>query len=163
MIDANGFPIDIAFQKLYTDELPSFINTLKSIDNLPDSMLESLSTVEKNIEQQKTLLSPSTKEGLAGLFAAGAATGLGGLAGGIFGKLQKKQQIKKLSGKRLVAIQDNATHFNDTIARMQQLLGKGNGMKPDYKQLSPQEQQELLVLAEEMKTLSEELSEELAA
>ena len=166
----NHKDFDITFRRLYTDELPSFIDSLKSIENLPDSLRDSITTVEKNIEQNKTLLEPFVSGGLADLInpadyiPVGAMAGsLAGVAGGIFDKIHKKKQIKKLSGKQLIAIQDNATHFNDTIQRMQQLLGKEADLKPDYKQLTTQEQQELLSLAEEMKKLSKELTDELAA
>ncbi len=160
---------DINFRRLYLDELPSFIDSLKSIENLPDSLRDSITTVEQNIEQNKILLTPLVEGRLAGIgdivgcgMAAALSGGIPGVAGGIFGILSKKKNIKKLSGKRLVAIQDNTTHFSDTIQRMKLMLGKHKDSKPDYKQLAPQQQQELLSLVEEMKTLSEELSTELA-
>ena len=153
-----------SFQHLYTDELPAFIDSLKSIENLPASMRESIATLEQNIEQNKKLIEPLVSGGISDMLGSvGAVAGTGGIAGGILGKIAKKQAIRKFSGKKLVAIQDNATHFNDTIARMKRLIGGTQDSKPDYEHLTEQEKRELLVLAEEMKTLSEELTEQLAA
>ena len=154
--DSNS--LNITFQRLYADELPAFIDSLKSIENLPVSVYESISAAEQNIEQNKKLIEP-----LVSGSTAGAMVGTGGIAGGILGALAKKQHMKKLSGKKLIAIQDNATHFGDTITRMKQLIGSPENTKPDYEHLTEQEKKELLVLAEEMKTLSEELTEQLAA
>jgi len=149
------------FQRIYSNELPEFIDTLKSMEHLPDSLRETLSAVEKNIEANKAQIAPLLPGGIAeAVLPAGIA---GGAVGGLFGRLHKKQQMKKLSGKKLIAIQDNATHFNDTIYRMEQLLGKNRNGKPDYENLTPEEQRELHALAEEMKRLSEELTEQLAA
>ena len=151
------------FQHLYTDELPAFIDSLKSIENLPASMRESIATVEQNIEQNKKLIEPLVSGGISDVLGTAGATVGGGFAGGILRALAKKQHMKKLSGKKLVAIQDNVTHFNDTIARMKQLIGSSENTKPDYEHLTAQEKKELLMLAEEMKMLSEELTEQLAA
>ena len=158
-MDPNN--LDSMFNHIYTDELPSFIDSLKSMEHLPNSLLDTISTVEKNIEHNKTLIAPLLTGGIAETILPTDI--VGGIGGGLFGKLHKKEQMKKLSGKRLIAIQDNATHFNDTIYRMEQLLGKNKNGKPDYENLTPEEQQELLSLAEEMKQLSEELTEQLAA
>jgi len=160
MMGINSKGLDTTFQRLYSDELPEFINSLKSIDNLPESLSETILTVEKNIEENKALIAPL----LADAVAVGATTGvLGGIAGGIFGRLAKKEQMRKFSGKKLIAIADNATHFNETVERIKRLLGTEENTKPDYESLTPQERQKLLLLADEMKTLSEKLTEQLAA
>jgi len=152
--------LDNTFQRLYSDELPEFINSIKSIDNLPDSLRETILTIEKNIEENKTLIAPL----LSGDVVSDTATGIvAGVAGGIFSRLAKKDKMRKFSGNKLIAIMDNATHFNGTIKRLRQLVGTEGNIKPDYESLLPKERQELLLLAEEMKTLSEELTEQLSA
>ena len=160
----NDKTLDITFQKLYTDDLPSFINSLKSMESLPDSMRDSIAIVEKNIEQNKAVLTPILADGLADIADTVSADMRSGKSvGSLFGKLSKKQYIKRLSGKRLIAIQDNANHFNDTIKRMKQLLRSEADTTPEYESLTFEEKEELLVLAEEMRTLSDELTEQLAA
>ncbi len=161
------------FQRLYNDELPSFIDTLKSTQNLPTEFNSTIKTVEDNIEKSRTLIAPVLDESLLVGAAVGAALGsgaigavLGGVAGGIFGKLSKKQARKKLSGEKLVAIQDSASLFEDTIKRMEQLLEKtqkDDSSQRNYEQLTSSEKKELLNLSEQMRNLSEKLSEELAA
>ena len=148
------------FQHLYTDELPAFIDSLKSIENLPDSLRDSIATVEQNIEQNKKLIEPLVSGSILDMLGS---VDVEGIAGGILGALAKKKHMKKLSGKKLIAIQDNATHFSDTIVRIKQLIGSSGNTKPDYEHLTAQEKKELLVLAEEMKTLSGKLTEQLAA
>jgi len=152
---------DSALRKLYNDELPEFLDSLKSIDNLPRTIQKSISATKKNIKKSAKVIESAADEAI---LDAGIGAGIvGAVAGIIFDKLEKKRKSKKYSGVELIAIKDNASQFDDTIQRMQQLLGKGNSAKPDYKQLSPQEQSELLLLAEEMKQLSQELASELAA
>jgi hypothetical protein len=158
------------FQKLYGDELPEFISTLKSTDNLPSNILNTLATVEKNIKKNEELLSPILdKKGIGGLLggaAAGAGTALGGVAGGVFAKLSKKKEIQQLSGKKLIAVKDSASLFEETIQRMEQLLVKtksGESETANYEKLTPVEKEELKLLAQQMQDLSTELTNQLAA
>ena len=161
------------FHRLYDDELPSFIDTLKSTQNLPTELSNTLKTIEDNIEKSRTLLAPVLDESLLAGAVVGAAMGggaigaaLGGVAGGIFSKLSKKKAAKKFSGEKLVAIQDSASLFEDTIQRMEQLLEKTegkDGSKRNYEKLTASEKLDLLSLSERMKKLSEELNEHLAA
>ena len=67
------------FRKLYGDELPEFISTLKSTDNLPSDILNTLATVEKNIKKNEELLSPILdKKGIGDILGGvGAATEVG--------------------------------------------------------------------------------------
>ncbi len=157
------------FHRLYDDEIPSFIDTLKSTQNLPIEINSTIKTVEENIEKSRTLLAPELGESpfkdaaLLGLALGGV---VGGVAGGIFSKLSKKKAAKKLSGEKLVAIQDSASLFEDTIKRMEQLLEKTegkDGFKRNYEKLTASEKLDLLSLSERMKKLSEELNEHLAA
>jgi hypothetical protein len=158
------------FQKLYSDELPEFISTLKSTDNLPSDILNTLATVEKNIKKNEELLSPILdKKGIGGLLgstAAGTGTALGGVAGGVFAKLSKKKEIQQLSGKKLIAVKDSASLFEETIHRMEQLLVKtksGESETANYEKLTPVEKEELKLLAQQMQDLSTELTNQLAA
>ncbi len=161
------------FHRLYDDELPSFIDTLKSTQNLPTELSNTLKTIEDNIEKSRTLLAPVLDESLLTGAVVGAAMGsgvigvaLGGVAGGIFSKLSKKKAAKKFSGEKLLAIQDSASLFEDTIKRMEQLLEKtqkDDSSQRNYEQLTSSEKKELLNLSEQMRNLSEKLSEELAA
>ena len=150
--------LESTYERIYTEELPQLIDSLKSMQNLPESLCDTISTIEKNIEENKALI-PSLLEYNIATWTAMATI----KAVSIFSRLNKKKQMKKLSGQRLIAVQDNSTHFNDTIYRMKQLLAKYKNRKPDYKNLTPEERQELISLVEEMKRLSEELAAELAA
>ncbi len=154
------------FHRLYDDEMPSFINTLNSTQNLPPELSSTIKTVEENIEKNRILLASILDEGLPKGIAGVGGGILGGAAGGIFGILSKKQAMNKFSGKKLVAIQDSASLFEDTIQRMEQLLEEAankDGSRRNYENLTDGEKKELLSLSEQMRNLSEELSEELAA
>lgn len=160
------------FHRLYDDEIPSFIDTLKTTLNLPPELSNTLEIVEENIEKSRTLLAPILGESLLKDVVVGATTGtgafggaLGSVAGGIFGKLSKKKAMNKFAGKKLVAMQDSASLFEDTIQRMEQLLEKSqkdDSAQRNYEKLTFSEKKELLNLSGQMKNLSAELSEELA-
>ena len=161
------------FHRLYDNEIPLFIDILKSTQNLPPELTNTLEIVGENIEKSRTLLAPILGESPIKSVAVGATTGtgvfggvLGSVAGGIFSKLSKKKAMNKFSGKKLVVIQDSASLFEDTIQRMEQLLEKtqeDDSSQRNYEQLTSLEKKELLTLSDQMKRLSEELSEELAA
>ena len=156
------------FHRLFDDEIPSFIDMLNTTLNLPPELRNTLKIVEKNVEKSRTLLAPLLNESLLKDVVVGATTGtgaFGGGVGGIFSKLSKKQDMNKFSGKKMVNIQDSASLFEDTIQRMEQLLEKtqqDDSSQRNYAQLTSSEKKELLNLSEQMKNLSEELSEELA-
>ncbi len=152
------------FQKLYGDELPTFITSLKSTQNLPPELRQTLITVEKNIEKDKELLVPYIEEKSLGT-TVGATVGSGGILGGIFGALQKKKKIQRLSGKKLIAVKDSTTLFKETIQRMEHLLKKTQSADdtPNYEKLMATEKEELLTLAEKIQNLTIELREQLAA
>jgi hypothetical protein len=166
------------FQKLYGDELPEFISTLKSTDNLPSDILNTLATVERNIKKNEELLSPILdKKGIGDILGgvgaateAGVALGSiaagGGIVSGVFAKLSKKKEIQQLSGKKLIAVKDSASLFEETIQRMEQLLVKtksGESETANYEKLTPVEKEELKLLAQQMQDLSTELTNQLAA
>ena len=153
------------FQKLYGDELLTFITSLKSTQNLPPELKQTLVTVENNIEKNKDLFTPFLEEKGLGIIV-GATVGSGGILGGVFGALQKKEKIRKLSGRKLVAVKDSATLFEETIHRMEHLLEKtqsADNTTPNYEKLTATEKEELLTLAEKMQNLSNELTQQLAA
>ena len=160
------------FRKLYGDELPEFISTLKSTDNLPSDILNTLATVEKNIKKNEELLSPILdNKGVGGIHGGvgatvGVGTSLGGVAGGIFAKLRKKKEIQQLSGKKLIFVKDSALLFEETIHRMEQMLIKtknGESETANYEKLTSDEKEELKILAQQMQDLSSELTIQLAA
>jgi len=152
------------FQKLYGSELPTFITSLKSTQNLPPELRQTLITVEKNIEKDKELLVPYIEEKSLGT-TIGATVGSGGILGGVFGVLQKKKKIQRLSGRKLVAVKDSASLFEETIQRMEHLLKKTQSADdtPNYEKLTATEKDELLTLADKMQNLSNKLTQQLAA
>jgi len=162
------------FQTLYNEELPTFIASVKSTKNLPPEFLDSLAAAEKNIEKNRVLLAPILPEdtlpgGLAGVGSAvGSVVGGGmvSIGGGIFGKLAKKKKLNQYSDKKLIAAKESTSLFEETIQRMEQLLNNtedSNGASRNYERLLPSEKEELLTLAEQMRNLSNELTQELAA
>ena len=172
------------FQTLYNEELPTFIASVKSTKNLPPEFLDSLAAAEKNIEKNRVLLAPILPEdtlpgGLAGVGSAVGSVVGGGMAGGgiagggmvsigggIFGKLAKKKKLNQYSDKKLIAAKESTSLFEETIQRMEQLLNNtedSNGASRNYERLLPSEKEELLTLAEQMRNLSNELTQELAA
>jgi len=150
-----------------SDEIPVLVSTVKSTQNLPTELLDTFTIIEKNIEQSKSLLTsipPKGGLGTAGV-SVGAVGGVVGAAGGIFNKLGKKQAMSQYSGKKLTAIKDSATLFEETIHRMEHLLEKTHSSDdtPNYERLTAAEKEELLTLAEKMQNLSSELTQQLAA
>ena len=154
------------FHRIYSDEFPSFVDTLKSTQNLPVEFSSMLKAIEDNIKKSKTLLAPVFDESQNKSLAGVSGGLLGGVTGGIFAIISKKQAMKKLSGKKLVTVQDSASLFENTIKRMEHLLEntqKDDSSQRNYEQLTSSEKNELLNLSELMKNLSEKLNEELAA